>query len=112
MSAIQRGGGNVPSQLDMATHVSGRGPDHGELAKESLHEAGESAKEIFTSLAAGLSGTNLLADGDDTKVDGVGMYVFNLGVSTITAASMPAVDLKELAEAAVHGIKAGFQKSE
>ncbi len=82
--------------------------DHGRAAIANLREAGEIAKAGVSGLAQAIAGRNIIADGN-RPVHGVGHYLANLGIAGfLTGALMPIQIVKDISDAALHGVLAGF----
>lgn len=97
------------SKYDRDAAVSDGVVDHGQSAVDNLKSLGSIPKDAAHLLGSALKGTNILSR-FESEVRGPGHYAANLGLALVATAVVPLRVAKDLVDAAVHGVMAGFKK--
>ena len=82
--------------------------DHAASAKSNLESVGLGLEFMAGAIPRALAGRGAIDP--DVRVPNAGMYVMNLAVGIGSTAITPAIMAKDMVDAAVHGVMAGFQK--
>ena len=105
------GGGNVEAwfRYDAESEPLGDTLNHGDAARDNLKAAGTMARETVQELGKAFAGRSVSADSGRSVGTPVN-YVANLGMALLMGTLVaPSMIVKDLADAAIHGIVAGFR---